>query len=894
MKRLLLPVALLSFAAACATPTAGEKVADTQTTAKAVEGFDGNQRLSDKVVPKHYHLALDIDPAKDTFSGLADIQVELAEKTDHVDLHGEGLTYKKVWASVGETKVGARVVEGKNGGITMVFSKPLGPGKVLLTFQYDAPLDQKPHGLYRVEDGGDWYAFTQFEPLSAREAFPSFDEPRFKTPYDLQITVPGEQKAFANTRAKRVTRHDGQRTFYFATTKPLPSYLVAFATGPLEVVKASKDAVPGVPLRAVTTKGKSKLATYALERAGVILKAEQDYFGIKFPFSKLDVVAVPNFAAGAMENVGLVTFRERLLLLDPSDATPSDRYGVQSVMAHEFAHMWFGDYVTPRWWNDIWLNEAFATWMATRTMAEIAPQLGSRIDAVRSSLGVMSGDALADARAIRQPIHDGGDVMNAFDGITYSKGRAVLQMFEAWMGKDAFRKGVSSYLKAHAYGNGTTDELLASWDKVSGKPVSETMQRFLDQPGTPLVDVSSSCKDGKTTLHIAQSRYLPWKSTAKQGKPWHVPVCVKYEVDGKAQRTCQVIDKPEQTVTLSTKSCPAFIYPNADQAGYYHWKLPGDQLVALATEHRDALTMPEKVALLPNAQALVEAHALSFGDYLKLVEAMSAETHRVIVGQVVDALYNIEEMAVDDSNRAAFTAWAKKVILPQAKRLGFAAKKGEPAEDGLLRPKVITAAADLAQDAALQKKALDVTHKYLDDPTSVPLAQVKMALPIAAWHGDKVLWKAMKAAIAKAPTPAARVATIHALGSFRNPKLAVASAGLLLTDAVRSQDAWTLVGPTLHKPETRAATWDWLRKNYDAILGKVGKKSASGFPWMGSSFCSEKRKDEVQTFFGDQSHQVPGMKRNLSQAVESIERCVRYKAYVSKDARAFLASKSPE
>ncbi|WP_168210491.1 M1 family metallopeptidase [Persicimonas caeni] len=877
----------------CATPPeTGEKAVDTKMAAAQIEPFDGDERLSDTAVPTHYRLSLELDPAEETFSGTASITVELAEATDRIDLHAKDLDIERVWVNVGKAKYEAKVVEGKNGGVTVALDEPIGPSKLqaktALVFEYTAPLDEKPHGLYRVKDGDDWYAFTQFQPLSAREAFPSFDEPRFKTPFDVRITVPDGQKAFANTPTSSVTEEGDRVVYDYASTEPLPTYLVAFAAGPLEVLEAPKDAIPGVPLRVITTKGKSKLAKYALDVAPALLKAQTDYFGMELPYAKIDMVAVPNFWAGAMENVGLVTFRERLLLVDPDNATPGDKYALQSVMAHEFAHMWFGNYVTPAWWNDIWLNEAFATWMATRTLAEVAPELEPRIDAVKGSLRVMSADALAHARAIRQPIRDGGDVMNAFDGITYTKGRAVLQMFESWLGEEDFRDGVRAHLEANAHGNGTTKELLSAWQEVSGKPVEQTIRQFLDQPGTPLVELDYKCEAGKTTVQLEQSRYLPAGSTADHGEPWHIPMCIKYEADGKVVRTCEVLDAPKKTLTLAGDTCPAWIHPNADEAGYYHWKLPGDHFVALAKDYRDALSMPEKVALLPHAKALVEAHGLAYGDYLKLVEHMAREDHRVIVGQVIDALYGIDEHAVDETNRAQFTAWAKKIIDPHVNRLGFAPKDGEPAEDGLLRPKVIRAAADLANDTKVIEQAKGVAKEYLQDPTSVSIPQAKLALRIAAWSGDEALWKKLRAAITKAPTPSARVATIGALGSFRSPELVKQSLELLLTDAIRSQDAWTLMGPTLGEPETREVAWSWLEQNYDALVEKVGAKSATSLPWVGSAFCSKARKDQVEAFFSKEERKVKGMERNLGQALESIDRCVRYREYMAEDARAFL------
>ncbi|MFW6057790.1 MAG: M1 family metallopeptidase, partial [Persicimonas sp.] len=707
---LLAAFAIIFTVAACATPESGTRVADTQSVEQPEEGFDGHERLAEEVVPTRYRLALDLDPTRDTFSGTTSIQVELAEEAGRIDLHAKDLEIDRVWANVGKAKIDASIVEGTNGGITVVLDSPIGPGEATLEFEYQAPLDETPHGLYRVEEGGKWYAFTQFEPLSAREAFPSFDEPRFKTPFQVSIEVPaGDQKAFANTLPKNIAEEDGT-TYVYEETEPLPTYLVAFAVGPLEVVEAPEDAIDGVPLRVITTQGKSHLAAYALDKAPALLAAQTDYFGMELPFSKLDLVAVPNFAAGAMENVGLVTFRERLLLLDPDNATASDEYAAQSVMAHEFAHMWFGNYVTPAWWNDLWLNEAFATWMATRTLAEVAPELEPRIDAVRGSLRVMSADALENARAIRQPIRDGGDVYNAFDGITYSKGRAVLQMLEAWIGEEAFRDGVRRFMEQHAYGTGTTDGLISTWEEVSDEPIKAMLGGFLDQPGVPLVEVEPSCEDGQNTLEVAQSRYLPAGSDADPDQRWRIPVCFGFEVDGQVERRCELIEEASQTAEFDTQSCPTWIHPNADETGYYHWKLPADDLVELGSTHRDELSMPERVALLPHTKALVEAHRFDIDAYLELVEAMAKEEHRAIVGQVVDAVSGVEEIARDQERGEAFENWAAEIILPHAWRLGFEAKDGEPVEDRLLRPKVIRAAATLIPNDELRLEAVEAAE----------------------------------------------------------------------------------------------------------------------------------------------------------------------------------------
>ncbi|MCA9539519.1 MAG: M1 family peptidase, partial [Myxococcales bacterium] len=536
-------------------------------------GPDGHRRLDHAVVPLRYDLDLTVDPAEAAYAGQAQIAVRLEAARAVVELHGRDLDVDSVTAAVGAAERKGRAVQGPNGGLALVFAEPLPAGEVTLKLSFRARLPEVPNGLYRVKEGGLWYAFTQFEPMYARQAFPCFDQPEFKTPYRVTLRVPQGQLALANSPEQSRRDELGLTVFEFAETKPLPTYLVAFAVGEFDVVEAPADAIPNLPLRLVATKGKGRLAKYALERAPVIHKALSDYFGTPHPFAKLDLVAVPNFAAGAMENVGLITFRETLLLLDEASAPANHKMWSQSVIAHEMAHMWFGNEVTLAWWDDLWLNEAFATWTAAWVVASVDPELEMDLERVAGTAWVMDLDAQAHTRSIRQPIAHGGDVHNAFDGITYGKGAAVLRMLESWIGRETFRDGVRAYLAAHAYGTATTSDLLEALARQSGKPVAETAKWFLDQPGTPLVQIDVLCTEGgPATLGLSQRRALPAGSTAPQGEPWHVPMCVRYGIGEEVHRECFLLEGKQQTVALHAPGCPAWLSGNDDQRGYYQWR----------------------------------------------------------------------------------------------------------------------------------------------------------------------------------------------------------------------------------------------------------------------------------------------------------------------------------
>ena len=864
------------------------------------EGWNGHQRLGGEVVPKRYTLDLTIAPSKETFSGRAKIDVTVEEATDRIRMHAERLEFSKVVAKRDGEAMGVDANKVKHGGLVLEFEEEIAAGPLTLTFAYEAPLDEVPEGLYRAKDGGSWYAFTQFEPLEAREAYPCFDEPKFKTPFEVSLTVPKGKKAFANApEVGKEKADDGEMvTHAYAETKPLPTYLVAFAVGNFDVVEAEEGAIGEIPFRIITTKGNADLANYALEKTPAILQFQETYFDRDYPYQKLDFVAVPSFAAGAMENVGLVTYRESILLVDPSKASIHDEYYVQGIIAHELAHMWFGNLVTLEWWDELWLNEAFATWMGGRTVQEVAPELEASLEAVQGAQNVMSQDSLKKSRAIRQPIEHGGDVYNAFDGITYGKGKAVLRMFESWLGEEDFQKGVRAYLGSNEHGVGTTQKLLDALDSASGKPVSDVIANFLDQPGVPLVQVSydkEGCsKDEPTTVELEQTRYRPKGSDADVGKPWTIPMCLRLGTDeGETEKRCLLFEGSDenprrQTVELGTNSCPAWIHPNADEKGYYHWKLRPTTVQNELFEHRDALTLPEKVALLGHFKALVRADAMAVSEYLKALEKMSGEKHRLIGGHIIDTIRSYEDLVYEGTPDASFKTFAAGIIEPYLDRVGFEESQGDEASVKMFRPKVVNAAALLAENQEVIDKARKKTDAFLEDPSSVSGPSIKYSLDIAARFGDAELWKRMRKSLDGKLSPDLRSQVISALGKFQQPALAEKSLALFLDGAVRSQNLWRLAGPISDEPALRKLAWKWLTNNYEAIQKKIGKMRAGSLPWLGSSFCSQEGKERVEKFFSQEEHQSVSTPRNLAQALESIEQCETQRALIADDVRTFI------
>ena len=875
--------ALTLFAALLIIGCGGGQQAVKKTETK-IEVPNGGQRFTLEVAVQRYRVDLNVDPRTETFSGVSEIDVIAEAPVKVVHLHAEGMTSVDAVVRVAGREVKARTVAGEGGSLAIVPATPLPVGESTLVITFDAPLPKQPLGLYRVEDGERWYAFTQFEPLEARKAFPCFDQPDVKVPFTFRVRVPKEMVALTNSRelsrAADTTEAFGADwlLFTFEETKPLPTYLIAFAVGELDLFEAPAGAIGEAPLRIVTTKGKSGLAGFAAETTPPLLKYLEEYFGTPYPYTKLDLVAVPNFGSGAMENPGLITFRERLILLDKDKAPAGDRKSSQAVNAHELAHLWFGDLVTPAWWDDLWLNEAFATWMGTKVLGAVDPSLETRVSAVRGTQWVMGLDTKAHARAIHNPIRHAGDIYNAFDGITYVKGRAVLTMMEAWMGEDAFREGVRAYIAAHAHGVATTKDLMDALAESSGKPVWDVTKAFIDQPGVPLVDVAMACGAKKTeaaTVTLSQRRFLPDDSTADAGTPWRIPVCMRYEIKRKTYRECFDIATPTATVQLATAGCPTWLHPNADETGYYRWTLAGDALTQLAGKHLKKLTTAERVALPGHLAALLETGHLEVGAYVDALKALAADKHPIVVQGLISGLSTLHANIASDEALPKLAKLVGKLLGKHLKRIKTKPSAKDTDLVKMLRPRLVRAMGWMAGDAGLKKTAWDLSHKWLADPASVEPEVIAWALPMAAWDGDEAFWRALVGALANAATPQLRGVVIEALGSFQDPELLERTFGLLFDGSLRSQDLRTVFRAAGQARSVRQAPWAWAKTNYDKILELIGEKYAARLPNFAGGMCSAEVIEDVKAFFAEEGHSTEGTDRNVGLVVESIDRCVK-------------------
>ena len=847
-------------------------------------------------VPQSYQLAFKVDPAQQDFSGTTTIKLKLTQAADHVWLDGNALKVSRVTITdaAGKQHSGTyTVAEAKAGVVRVGFGSTLQPQDLTMRLDYTAPLNAQLQGLYKVSAKGQPYAMTQMEPISARFAFPGFDEPRFKTPFDISITIPDDQTAVANTmQVREVPAAKGWKTLTFAQTKPLPTYLVAFAVGPWDIAKAP-DIAPGtwrstpLQLRGVAPAGEAHRMAHVLSETPSIIHALENYYGFGYPFDKLDLLAAPDFSAGAMENPGLVTFRDWLLLLD-KDSPARNVRGSFNVTAHELAHMWTGDTVTMAWWDDLWLNEAFATWMQGKVTAQVHPEYRADLDRVRGAQRAMGGDSLVTTRKIRQPIENNGDIETAFDGITYQKGASVLGMFEGFVGDQTFQQGMRAYIQAHKFGNATATDLVDAIATAAGQGdrFKQAFMSFLNQPGVPYVQTEIVEQGGKTMLKLSQSRYLPYGSKGDTQHVWGVPMCVRYGTAEGSKVSCELFDQAHGTLTLADASQPTWVMPNANGLGYYRFAMNAHDLAQLAA-HVAELGDAEQLAYADAVAASFRRGDVNAAAALAALRPLTRSTVREVAIAPLDTFEWIRtRLASTAAQHARLAAWATSAYLPRMQQLGYVRKAGETDDDALLR-------SSLASFLALDVKVPTVRAALLAQGDAVLKRTADGRLDVAAGNPD-LLGDALGVAvqergesvvaelIAQLPqTTDARVrnAILFGLSATEDPALAEQVRNFALDRQVKVGEMAMLLSGSRETPAQRDAAWQWSVAHYDQIVQRTGSFAGGRLPGlMGGGGCAPGEVDRLQAFFQPRLKDVTGAARGLAQTSESIQLCSALKS----------------
>jgi cytosol alanyl aminopeptidase len=858
-------------------------------------------RLPLTATPVRYALSLRIDPQQPRFSGTTTIEVDVPEATYSVVLHAREMNIVRAVARSSALEIAATATQRAAHGsivpdeLLLTFARALPAGAAEIEISYDAPFASDLAGLYRVNEGGRAYAYTQFEVANARRAFPCFDEPGWKTPYDVAVTTPGEMTAFANSlEVSRVPQADGTVEHHFATSRPLPSYLVAVAVGDFDVVEWQKE--PFL-LRAVTTKGRAGLTGLSLEAAAALVARFGDYFAIPYPYPKLDLVAVPDFAAGAMENPGLVTFRDTVLLLDPRRATTSARRSQTLVIAHELAHQWLGDLVTMKWWNDIWLNEGFAMWAEAKIVDAWKPSFGAVFEQIASAQQVMDNDALKSARSVREPVRSTSEAEEAFDGVTYEKGAAVLRMMEGWLGPDVFRRGVQRYLQENAWKNASAEDLFKALDYVSAQKVERLAGSFLDQSGVPEVLVNWTCGAGGGRVDLSLSEWRPLGDEREPRRGWSVPVCVAS--DAQRGKSCFTLGRDPIARDLGG-SCPTWVYPNADEAGYYRFVVDSARLVALARGAR-ALPPIDRFGLLSNAWAEVRQGAVGPAVLFDLLPAFDGEMNRYLVDQLASTLEGIDLSLVDEDVRGAFQRYAaarmgpRKTLLGWEDQRGLAQGTGRGQDDddrAITRRAVLWVMGEIADDEATLDEAQSYAEKWLRDPASVPPDIALAALPLASMKAGAARLYQLRAAATNAKTPEDRALAIRAMGTFDEPSLLRKAFDLALTDEIKLSDLRYLFGSAVAHRRARPVLYAWEQENWAKLHERLPGSFGRGMLVdVVGTICTRAARDDAQAFFVPKARSIEGIKRHLDQALESAGLCIALREHGAAEAARYLRHK---
>ena len=826
----------------------------------------GSGRLRRDVLPTYERLKLTLDARKPNYTGSAHIALRVAAAVDSFQFHSEGLTLRSVTLRGLKGIVPSTHAQAEPTVVTVRTRSPLRPGAYSLEVEFRNDFSTRAQGIYRLETGGESYCFTQFESDDARKAFPCWDEPSFKIPYQLTLVVPRSHRAVANTLIARTIPGKTTKTVVFNKTKPVPSYILAIATGPLELVPITGMSVPG---NVVTVKGASAMAATAAKMAPPILASLERYFGSKFPYEKLDVIAVPEFWPGAMENAGAVTFRDDVLLVEPKTVSVDQLSTLSVYMAHEFAHQWFGNLVTMDWWDDLWLNEAFAEWMGNKISDEVFPQYKRHVQDLRETQGAMRTDSRLSTRAIRRPVSALDNLLQAADDLAYKKGQAVLGMFEQWLGPETFRAGVLAYLKEHAWGNAVGSDLWAALSKASGKDASSAMSTFLDQEGVPLVS-AEVLGDGRVKL--SQRRFLSYGISPPAEHLWRIPVSLKYS-DGSGVRTQRVLlTEREMTVALEGGKAPRWVNPNGDAAGYYRWSVPPEMLHRLADGEAEDLTPLERVGYLGNASALLDAGLLHGDDYVRLTAKFADDKDPAVTSALMDNVGLIRRIFVTRELADPYAVYVRRTLGPALARIGMTRRPGETDDVSLARANLLAVLGDEGKDSSVAAFGNSLAKQHIASPGSVDPSLIGASLDLSALRGDEALFADYKKRFETAQIPAERSRYLNALGFFRDPKIAKEAVQYSLTGPLRPQEIFVIPATLGSAIEYEDVPYKWMTENFGTIASKVPPMYMVYMPSFARG-CSLQRLEAAKAFFADPSHSVPGSEMELAKVADAVNDC---------------------
>jgi alanyl aminopeptidase len=858
-------------------------------------------RLDDAVRPLRYTAELDLDPRTDAFDGQITIDIEVAEDRARIWLHAAEIEVRS--ASLTRDRDTWPLTVAKTQApdvIALELGRTLTPGPTRLRIAYRGRIAaRESSGVFRQKDRDAWYLYTQFEPLDARRAFPCFDEPRFKVPWEITIHAPEGLMALSNMPVAKETAgpRPGTRTHRFAPTPPLPSYLVAFAVGAFETVDVGPVGRNKVPARIVMPQGHRDEARYAVEITPRLVTLLEDYFDLPYPYPKLDSIAVPQFAGGAMENPGLITYNHSRLLAPPAQETVQFRRSYAGIALHELAHQWFGNLVTMAWWDDLWLNESLASWMASKLMASFEPAWEAEVLTVQRAEEAIVADSLLSARRIREPIDSSNDIFSAFDAITYQKGSSVLTMFEHWIGPERFRAGVRAYLREHANGTATGDDFLQAVSAASQPELGAAMRTFLDQAGLPVISADLVCEPGEPpSVELAQERYLPAGSAGSTtDRTWSVPVCIKHGQSrgpGNVREQCMLLTEEADTMVLTgTRRCPDWLVANAGARGYYRSAYGVDMHARLLGPARRHLSGPERVKLASDILAMIRSGNMETGEALALVPDLMRDPSDHVALLAVELVAGARAHLVPAAVLENYRRFVRDAFGPRARKLGWQADKNDSLATRHLRHALFDLVAREGGEPTLVAQAQRMATTWLKQRQGIDPEILDVVLATASAHGDAAFHDLLESTLRGTDERHQRRALITALAHARDPARVRANIALITTGAVDTREGSDLVTVPLAVPETRDVVDTLLREQHDAIAAKLPRHSLASMIVVQGEFCDQAHLDHLDAFFGPRAAGIEGGPQALAESRELIQLCMAARKLQEPSVAAFLKKK---
>lgn len=828
-------------------------------------------RLPTHVLPSRYDIEIDARVGREDFHGKVSIQLDIQESRNSIELHALDLALSEARLTVGSKALTGDIKQDADREMAEIsFGEALPVGLASLEIAFDGHVSKGLEGLYLAKDGPEQCLCTQCEETHARAIFPCFDEPIFKAQFAWKITTAPEATVLANGPLLSMDAiGDGNsKTWTFAPTKKMSSYLIALVIG--DVASTPEEVVNGTPLRVFALRGKEQMGAFAEAFTKRLLPWYEEYFDAPYHFDKYDQVAVPGFAAGAMENSGLVLFRQSLLLLNPQTSSWAAEKSVAHVVAHEFAHMWFGNLVTMKWWDDLWLNEAFAEWMSYKAINALSPEYDLWDDSQSGRIQAMSSDALKSTHPIYNKVETPADAAEMFDVITYQKGCAVMRMLESFLGEEAFRAGMRTYMKEFAEGNASGADLWRHMEAAAGHPVTQIMTSWVAQPGYPIVSVSLDGPD----LKLSQKRFFSSPTApADNAQAWHVPLIIRYEDGTGVHEVRHLLSDREGTVTLNVQGDLKWAYANADEIGFYRQNLD-ESLLKRLLANLDKLTPMEQMGLLSDQWAVTRNGTQAITRFLDVESAMLGTQNYNVLDKVVGYLYNLERLLEDAGDEAAlnnFRAWVDTSFKDRMSQLSYEPQPGESRNDSQSRVSVVAAMTMLAHDKAAQAQAREWAGKEAQDPASVDADLAGLYVAASAKSGDMALFDQYvdiyRQRKNSGSSPQERDRYLNSFAYFEQPEILARTLHLMEDRTIPQEAVMPMLRNMLGRRHTQLQAWDFMRTHWDYML-KLGTMSLPSLVSASGNLPVSRRAQMVDFY----DHNLNGMaEQSYARALETMD-----------------------